>query len=323
MQPYYRILADSKDITAALQTRLLSLSITSASGGESDTLEIALDDRGGSIPIPRTGTQMEVSLGYKETGLDRMGLFVVDEIVLSGMPATMTVRARATDLIQSFKAPTGKSWDGVTIGSICSAIAQKHGYKARVAESLASIPIVHIDQGTESDLHFLTRLAKNYGAMSTIAGGELLFVPVGAAQSASGKQLPASRLPLSKISRYEVTYAERGLYPAVQARWTDKQQAKEIPVTVGSGEPIFVIGDSFADAAAAQAAAKSKLDEYARGVSTLSLTCIGDTSLMAESHVNLSGVRTGVNGEWLIKQVSHRFDGQGYRCEVEAEAPQV
>jgi uncharacterized protein len=320
MQPYYRVIADSKDVTDAIRDRLLSLSITDAAGMDSDVLEIALDDRDRIIAIPRRGAELDVSLGYRETKLSRMGLFVVDEIVPSGPPATMTIRARAADFRQSLKAPGTRSWDGKTLGDICSTIAKKHGYEARVNQSLASQAIAHVDQN-ESDMNLLTRLAKDYGAVVKITGGVLALVPAGEAHSASGKAMPATTLSYEQISRYEATLADRGKYTAVQARWDDKAHAREMPVTVGSGEPMFIIQRKFADEATAKAAAKAKLDGFFRGAATLSLSCDGNAALMAESRLTISGVRTGVNGAWITTQVVHRYDGQGYRCDVEAESP--
>jgi uncharacterized protein len=41
-----------------------------------------------------------------------------------------------------------------------------------VAESLAGIHVTHLDQTEESDLHLLTRLAREHGALAK-AGGRL------------------------------------------------------------------------------------------------------------------------------------------------------
>ena len=78
--PDFRVIAEGADITAAIRRGLLSLSVTDEAGFTSDKTEIKLDDRDGKISMPRTGAKLEISLGYKETGLVNMGIYVVDEV---------------------------------------------------------------------------------------------------------------------------------------------------------------------------------------------------------------------------------------------------
>ena len=320
MQPYFKITADNKDITAAISSRLLSISISDSVGIDSDSLEITLDDRGGSIELPRKGALLNASLGYKETGLANMGAYTVDETVLSEPPATMTIRARSADLIESMKARRTQSWDNATLGAICATIAQRNGYSSRIAADLLNISIAHVDQVDESDMHFLTRLTKDKGAFAKPTGGALVIVRIGDSKSSTGKSLAIIQLSRAQIQRIEVTYADRGLYSSAQASYWDAAQAKEIPIIVGSGEPVLRLG-KYSDAASAAAVAIAQLNAYARGLATLSLSCEGRTDIMSEARMNISGARKGISGEWLIQQVTHHFDGKGYHCEVSAESP--
>ncbi len=320
MTPDYQIRADTRDVTATLRGRLVSLSLSDAAGIDSDGLSLVLDDRDGGIEMPRTGAELDVSLGYRDTGLVRMGFYVVDEVSLSGPPSTMTVRGRAADLRQGMKRPRTRPWDGVSLGDIVTAIAGEHGYEARIAAALAQEVLEHIDQVDESDLHFLTRLARERGALAKPAGGMLLFVLRGEAKSATGRDLPPVTLTAGEIGHFETTYAERGKYPAVRARWHDTADAEELSVTVGVGEPVYIIGRRYPDRPAAQKAAEARLDAFTRGVGTLRLTCEGNTRIAAEARLTVSGVRDGVNGEWTITRAVHRLDRGGYACDIEAES---
>lgn len=320
MTPKFQILADSVDVTAAIADRLISLSVSDSAGIDSDTIEIALDDRDGKIELPRTGAKLDVRLGYKEKGLAGLGLFVVDEVALAGIPLSMTIRGRAANLRQKMKQPVTRPWDNVTISDIVASIANAHGYEPRCSSNFSSVSIGHIDQVDESDLHFLTRLAATRGAVAKPAGGLLLFVPAGKAKSATGKDLPTVELTGDAVTSFEVTIAERGKYPAVTARWHDPLSATEQRVTVGSGEPEYTIGRRYPDRDAAASAAKARLAAFARGAATLRLTCPGDTRLMAEGRLLLSGLRSGVDGAWSMTRVSHRIDRNGYMCDIEAES---
>ena len=321
MTPDFKILADSQDVTATIRDRLLSLSVTDAAGMHSDTVEIHLDDRAPYISLPRTGAELLVSLGYLETGLAKMGMYVVDEVGISGPPDSLIIRAKAANMRKSFKAPKSRSFGGLTIDTLVAIIASEHGYTEKVAESLADVTIDHLDQSEESDLHLLTRLAKDHGAVSKPAGGLLLFVPKGEAKSASGIKLESVSCRCSDLSRWSVTIAERDKYAAVEARWRDLQAAKDEVITVGAGEPVFVIRHSYPDAATATTAAKAKLEAFERGAATISGSMPGDNKLMAESTLTMTDGRPGLSGDWLLKQVTHVIDTGGYRCDFEGETP--
>lgn len=177
MRPAWRILADSTDITAAIADRFLSLRLTDEAGEKSDTTEICLDDRDHAIALPRTGAELEISLGYQETGLASMGLWVVDELELSGPPATLTIRAHAAHLgnsqtakgrMATLRQSRTQNWDNVTLGDLVATIAQRNGFTPRISAALAQTVIEHLDQTDESDLHLLTRLARQYDAVAKI-----------------------------------------------------------------------------------------------------------------------------------------------------------
>lgn len=321
MRPAFRIIADSIDVTAAIADRLLLLAISDAAGMDSDTAQLVVDDRDARLALPRTGAELTISMGYQETGLARMGIFVVDEVIASGPPAQIAIRARAADLCQNMKRPRTRSWGATTIGAIVAAIAAEHGYTPGCAAALSAAAIGHIDQVDESDLHFLTRLARQRGAVAKPAGKTLIFAPAGQAKSLTGKDLPTVTIGrLDDRSSYEVTIAERGKYPAVTARYWDPATAQEVPITAGSGEPVYTIGRRYPDRDAADSAARAKLAAFARGSATLRLSCPGDTRVAAEGRVTIEGIRSGVDGEWTVTRAAHRIDRGGYACDIEAEA---
>lgn len=319
MTPDFCIRADNIDVTAAVRDRLIMLSVVDEAGLDADTAEIRIDDREAALELPRTGARLDIRMGYKEQGLSRMGLYVVDEINCAGPPSVMTIRARAADLRQGLKSPKTRAWNDVSLGDLLSAVAAEHGYTSRCAEELAVEWFEHLDQVDESDLHLLTRLARDRGAVAKPAADMLLFVPRGEARTATGRDLPETSVVAPDASSWEVVIAERGKYASVTARWYDSQAAQERTVVAGDGEPVFTIGRRYPDQAAAESAAKSRLESFERGVATLRLTCPGDTRFVAEGPLRLEGFRSGVDGTWVAQRVTHRMDGRGYQCDIEAE----
>jgi len=321
MTPAFRILADSQDMTDRIRDRLLSLRVTDEAGIQSDTVEIKLDDRDARIAWPEHGAELEVSLGYRETGLTRMGLYVVDEVEHDGPPKALTIRANAADMRQSLKAPRTRVWDKVTLAGLVTTIAGEHGLVPRISALLAAVSYAHLDQTEESDLHLLTRLARDNSAVTKPVAGHLIFAVRGEAKSISGQKLPKIQILASQVQRYQMTQADRGRYAAVLAHWHDPVKAERVQVMVGQGEPVHTLRHTYPDHDWATRAARAKLAALQRGTGTLSLTLIGNSDLMAEAKLELKGIRERVDGEWLIQRVEHQFDNQSFVTRIEADTP--
>jgi phage protein D len=322
MTPDFLLLANAEDVTGTLRRRFISLRITDEAGTKSDTAEIVLDDRDSLIQWPEHGAILDISLGYQETGLSRLGSYIVDEVAHSGPPDTLTVRAKAADMIASLKAPKTRQWEQQSLGHIVDQIAGEHGLQPRVSQALDQIVIPHVDQTEESDLHFLTRLARQYDAVAKPASGFLLFVVKGEAKAASGRTLSSVSLVPSQIVQHRMTQADRGKYTAVRTFWHDVATADRVAVLTGSGEPVFTVRQSYPDAAQAADAGAAKLNALQRGEASLSLTLIGNTGVQAEAELSLSGLRDNVNGLWLIKRVEHQLDtSQGFITRLDADIP--
>jgi uncharacterized protein len=320
MTPVYQILANSRDITEKIADRLLSLVITDEAGIKSDTVEIRLDDRDNALELPQTGAELDVSIGYQETGLVKIGLYTVDEISLSGPVRSMVIRGKAANMPKAIKAPNTRPWDDVTIADLVSSIAGEYGLVPRVGSELSGILLPHIDQTEESDLHLLTRLAKQFDAVAKPAGSFLLFIKRGQAKSATGKKIPKVQLQSEDVTSWQVTLAERGKYGAVTAEWHDKATAQRKTVKAGDGDPVFKLRRSYPDATQAQAAAEAKLAALDRGTGTLEITMPGNQSLMAEGVMTLSKFRAGIDGRWLLNRVTHTIGGQGFSTSLSAES---
>jgi phage protein D len=320
MTPLFHILANGQDITANIQDRFLSLTLSDRAGLHADIVEIRLDDREGRIELPNKGAELDVSIGYKEQGLVHMGLYTVDEIELSGPPDALIIRAKAANMLSALKEHKTRSWDEKTLGDVLGVIAAEHQLELRVGESLTNISIAHLDQTEESDMHLLTRLAKQYDAVTKPAGGCLLFVPKGEAKSATGKAIPAVSISRYQTSGHRITLADRSHYSSVRAHWHDIAIGERKKVEIGDGNPVYILRHNYPDADTARAAAQGKLNALSRGLGTASLTLAqGNPLLAAEAKLTLSGFTTGIDGDWIATQVDHEFSNNGYSTHVEAE----
>lgn len=319
--PIFKIVADSQDITDRIRDRLLSLRITDEAGTTSDTVEIQLDDRDSKIEWPTHGAELEVFLGFSHVEMVRMGLFTVDEVEHTGPPSTLTVRGKAADMRASIKASKTRSWDNVMLGDLVSRVAADNGLTAKVSEEFATQLISHLDQTNESDLHLLTRLARDNGAITKPVAGFLVFAPKGDTKSVSGLELPAIAIKHSAIQLHRMTQAERGKYKSVRAYWHDAENADQQTVVIGEGEPTYSLRHTYPNNDEATRAATSKLQTLTRGVATLSLTVIGNANLQAEGRITVSGLRDPIHGDWSITRIEHQLDTQGFISRIEVETP--
>jgi Bacteriophage probable baseplate hub protein len=287
----------------------------------SDTVELVLDDRDNKIAWPEKNAQLEILLGYTGNGLVRMGTYVVDELEHTGPPATLTIRGKAVNMSASLKSPQTRSWDDVNIGDLVTSIASAHGLSAKVSASLASIQLTHLDQTQESDLHLLTRIARDYGAITKPVSGFLVFLTQGEAKAASGQQLLTIPIDVSHIISHRMFQAQRYLFKCVRAYWHDVETATKYAVISGQGEPVFTLGQPYSNANEALHAAQAKLDAFKRGLGRLSLTVIGQPAIQASNKIALTGLREPIDGQWLIERVVHQLDSQGLITQIEAEMP--
>lgn len=306
------VVVDGADISALVNERLVSLEVTDEAGIVSDGFELVLDDRDFAIAIPPTGATLSIALGYVGEAMVPMGVYSVDEIESGGRANKMTLRGKSADMSASMKSQRKQSWHKTTLGKVLSEIAARNQLKEAVAEEFKKIAIDHLDQSYESDIALLTRLAEQYGAVGKPSGGYLVFVKRGASVNAKGEPLPVVSVDLSAdgFSSWSCSEQERSYYGSVRAYWNDKRNPKkDNSVTVGKAEPLKLIKTPFKDEATATAAAQAELERGALGRYSLNVTMLGNPLIVAESTLNVTGIKPECCGEWVVTFVRHSVPG--------------
>lgn len=304
-QADFKILANDNDITAKIRDRLIRLSVHDASGLESDTLTLTLDNRDGAIAFPATGAALQVWIGYKGAPLDFKGVYEVDELEEPLESDELTIHGKAARMKGSLKAPADASFDDITLGDLVSQIAQAHGYEAAITDSLAAVTYAHIDQKGESDLNLISRLARDVNALAKPVNDKLVVLPKSQAQSVTGKPLPAITLSDRHNSTGRIAIHERTDYKAVTAYWFDEANQRRVAVTKGEGKPVYVMRENFQDEDKASNAAAGKLESLRRGKSSLELTRPLTPAIMPEGVIILKNHKPSANGSWTVEEVDH------------------
>jgi phage protein D len=322
-KPEYQITLDGRDLTSKIAPRLISLSLSESRSDEADTLDITLDDSEGLLAIPARGAVLRVAFGWADTGIVDKGSFTVDEVEHSGAPDILTIRARSASMTKEMGERIERSWHGETIGAIVRKIAGKHGLKPAIADALAKVAIAHIDQTHESDMSFLTRLAKRYDAVMNVKDTHLLFMPIGHGTTAKGTKLESIELTRKDGDQHRYHIAERENYAGVRANYHGTGRKKRESVVVGgeSNHNIKVLPETYATEADARAAATAEFNRTKRSQATMDYTlALGRPDLYPEIPVYLNGFKPDIDAQsWLAKKVKHTIGDGGYTTALELE----
>lgn len=318
-QPICRVVVDGRDITADITARLNSITLTDNRGLEADQLDIQLSDHDGLLAIPPKGATIKLWLGWSDTGLVDKGTYKVDELEHSGAPDTLSIRARSADLREGLAKKRERSWHGQTIGAILTTIAQEYGLQPLVQVALATIGLPHIDQAGESDLNLITRLAGEHDAIASIKAGRLLFLPTGAATTASGLALPHIALTRADGDQHRYLDANRDSYTGAKAYYYEVNSAERKEAIAGSGDNLKELRHTYADQASALAAARAEWQRLQRGTATLSYVLAkGRPELIPELTYSLTGIKAEIGAiVWLGGNVQHAYTPDGYTTSLE------
>ena len=306
MTPAFRIRADGEDVTALIADRLISLMLEDGDGMEADTLELVLDDRGGRLVEPEPGAVLEVALGRSAAELVALGAFTVNGVAGEGPVRSLTIRAEAADLAGPIRSPRTRAWETTTLAGVTADIAARARLEPFVSESLREAAIAYAAQTAESDLHFLTRLAKRFDAIAKPAGGRLVV-----ARRGEGIGDPVA-IAVEMATEWSWEAGQRERYAEVTARWSDVDGGRERTVTAGRGEPGRELRRVYPSETEAREAARAELDRAGRGERTVSVALqgfLGD--LFGGGRVRLDGFGPSVDGDAEVRRVRHVLDAGG------------
>ncbi len=318
MKPAFKIEVDGEDCTGNFSD-LESLTITDEAGEKSDSLEMTLDDEQQTLEIPRKQARFKIWIGT-EKSLVEAGEYVLDHTSTTGFPAKMTLFATASPFKSGFTKTKERSWFQKTLGQIVGTIAQEQGLQPAIDSELVNEKTDQIDQ-TQSDMHLLRWLSKKYDATFKVQAGHLVFVKKG--RSASGF-LPKVKVSDNILENWTHETPPAGEYTGVRVYYMDENSERK-EVLEGSDKKVYEIKFNKKNEEEARNAAKNKLREIDRGTSTLrfGLTIsskMNPAELTSGQVLSVSGIRTGVDNDWLINKITHSLTADGsftsrFECE--------
>lgn len=314
--------------------RLIDWEHVDAAGVESDQLKLTVNTEG-LDGLPSPAGKIGLRVGYLESGLVDRGEFVITRRTPNLFPSRLLIVATAAPFTAKdeteFKARRSASYEKTTLGALFRQLVSKHGFSPRVAPELALIKIEHADQSNETDMGFLTRIARDYDAVTKPVDNLYVLAKRGQTKSISGKILSDVVLSVTNDNRpgdasfimASVDEDERVKVKGCKTTWFDGETGKECVVETGEA-PFKKLRDRYPDEAAARAAGEGRLRKAGREAAKLRIDAPGNPALAAEGLIVLDGSWPSfMQGRWSVDKMTESGSRQqGYRVVLEASYPE-
>ena len=324
--PIIRLTADNQPLDDAIMARLMAISITDNKSGDADELSLTLDDHDGKLAMPKRGVKLQCWMGYIDAGVHDMGIYTVDSVEWGGTPDTITVKAKSADMKGSLKTGRTLSYHDKKLGEIAQEVATRHELELAMTDFLQSIDVGHIDQTDESDMHLLTRLCWQFGAVINVKHGKLLIFQPYENKTVSGQPLTLTVVKRDKGDQFRFSIEDRqGDVDNVQASYHDKSKAKKVTVDTNKGgqKPKKLKGN-FKDEKTATAAAHAEKKRINGEQAKFSINCaFGYPAISTESPIELQGFKAEVDAlKWTVDKATHSYSkSQGLTTQLDLTAP--
>lgn len=266
MRPSFDLMFQGSSLKERLHPFLISLTLTDEAELKSDKLNLVLANH--NLELPRTSESLQLRLGYEETGLIDMGRFTIDGYTVTAQEVRIT--AHATDFLKTLNKPKTRTFENVSLGTVIQTIAHENAIPTNLQGLSAElIPVLH--QTEESNLHFLTRLARTFNLLLKSAGGVLVAMrkPVG---------YTSVLLTPHEVLNWSYRFTKPNDVSQVSAAWYDSDEAEDHLETVGTPEgSVYTLRGIYPTAQAARTAAQTilqRMNQKPRSSSRLTLWAI-------------------------------------------------
>ena len=335
-RPVFVIHYEKKNITNDLTPYVRSVTYTDYLSGQSDTLEVELEDVDGrwiDTWYPGKGDTLSADIGYDNAPLLPCGSFEIDEIEFSFPPSVVVIRALSTGVKKSVRTRVGRAYENTTLAAVAQRIAKRN--KLTLVGKIREIRIDRVTQYQERDVEFLTRLAREFGYAFKITGSKLVFSELAELRGTKA----AVTLTLQDLSHLTLRDKIKEVYQEVKQKYHNPKTKKLEVYGVKDGQ-VQVVGQSAAKSkdsgqqvsadtlkmsartgskATAQVKAQAALDASNLQQTAGNMTAPGNTKLVAGNTLELQ--RCGkLGGKYLVESARHRMERSGgYTTEMEVK----
>lgn len=325
---------DGADITRSIKPYLLSVTYTDNEEGETDDLQIKVQDREGEWLQSWLDRAIEAAAGARLTfsaaitqknwGNDATlptGDFELDGVRYDGPPSTAAIQGTSLP----FSAPIrqtkkSKAWENYALSGIAGEIAGANGLRC-LFESANDPFYERVEQRKTSDSAFLAKLCKDAGISLKATDGALILFDQ-AVYEAKPPVLTIRKGPKGGYTKVSLsTGAADHQYGSCRVSYVDPGSGKCIEGTFSASEEetgqCLEISAKVSDTGEAKALAEKRLRLHNKLTRFASFTFPGNPALVASVTVQLEGWG-GWDGKYIIKQAVHTVNSSGYTTKITA-----
>ncbi|MCQ9065265.1 phage late control D family protein [Vibrio diabolicus] len=257
------------------------------------------------------------------------GQFTITRITPQLFPHVFTIVATAAPFQVNdqteFKQRRSQTYSG-TLGGIFREVVSRHDLSPRVDPELDGIGVEHVDQTDETDMSFLTRLARKYDAVAKPVESFYVLARRGKVKSLSGKtldpvyiDLPANNQPTEKsFTNASLNMPSRKQFKGIKAAWWNDGTGEEVIEMVGM-KPFKKLTQTYQSADQARQAAQDELRKVERTGTEIRLDLPANPRFYAEGIVKTSNqFPLYMQGEWSLDRVVMTGGKQGARAQLTA-----
>lgn len=303
------------NITDEIAGSVKTLTYTDVASGESDKLELSLQDRDkkwmGSW-APRKGDHISASATFQDWDGEGdhwgfyCGLFEVDDISMSGPPPACTIGAVSIPRSTAFnEEERTKNWEEVTVKEVGEEIASRAGIS--LYYEAEDITIKSMEQDKQTDCKFLYAVCEKYGLAMKVFAEKIVIFDEAQYEAAA----PAVILTYEDFAAgYQYKSTLEGTYTGAKIAYSDPGTGEDHIVTVGGGKRIKEINEEADSAADAQRKAIAALNNANKNDTKFSGTLKARKELLASRCISISGF--GVpDGIYYLDKVVTKISGSG------------
>lgn len=328
-RPQFVVKYNGKDITSDVSSGLLSVEYTDKTEGESDELQIQVEDTDGLWRgewYPTKGDKLTLEFGYEDTALISAGDFDIDEIEMQGAPDTVSIRGIAAGIKKAVRTKTSQAYENQTLKQVAQTIASKHGMT--VQGEIENVRFTRITQNQEHDLEFLRRISEEYGHIFSVRDNKLIFTKIYDIE----KGKPVVSIDRTDLLTYSMRDKTSQVFKNAQVKYHDPsdKQVKEFKTTSNTNADGVAISDTTQEDTLeirtkaenkqqAELKAKAALYRHNSKQQEGTLVLIGNPLMVAGNNIELTGMGA-LSGKFHITESRHRIDkGAGYTTEVQVK----
>ncbi len=325
LQPVsYKILYNSKDITRDISDHLISLSYVDKVQGESDEIELEVEDKDGLWQnewYPQKGDTIEVQIIDVDAVLP-CGKFTLDEKKLSsgrGDGDLFQISGVASSITKKLRTKKSSAHENKTLKQLAQFVAQQHGLK--IEGTIPNIRFNRITQNRETDLRFLSRIADSYGLIFSVRDDKLVFQEM---KEIEGKAHVIS-LDKTDVISFEFTDKTEDTYKDAKVKYhnPENNELVQSESAGGDGFDTLEIKERAENSQQAELKASASLRKKNTQVLTGSIVCPGNLFLVSGNNVELTGFGN-MSGVYHITESSHELNrSDGYVTSFEVKKVNV